>query len=84
MTRPYARPHISLHTYGEGDTPPAIVVTTRDIDIATVHQVEFVVAGEVVATVAFYSHIDAPLLVTQIDERPCAEASMVEQLEARA
>lgn len=83
MARPYVRPHISLHTRGEGDTPPAIVVTTRDLGIATSHQVEFVLAGEVVATVAFYSHINAPLLVTQIDERPGAEASMVEQLEAR-
>lgn len=84
MTRPYASPHISLHTYGEGDTPPAIVVTTRNINVAISHQVEFVIGGEVVAAVVLYSHIDAPLVITQIDERPGAEASMVEQLGARA
>jgi len=86
MPRPYTRPHISLHPYNEGGTPPAIVIRSVSLSgtDAISHQVDFVVGGETVASVCLFSYIDAPILVTQIDERDGAD-DIVEQLaEARA
>ena len=86
MSRPYIHPHINLHPYNEGDTPPAIVI--RSVSLSgrdTIsHQVDFVVGGEPVASVSLFSYINAPILVTQIDERNGAD-DIVEQLaEARS
>lgn len=86
MTRPYARTHINLHAYNEGSTPPAIVIRSVTLGVLDTisHQVDFVIGGETVASVSLYSTIDAPILVTQIDERNGAD-DIVEQLaEARA
>jgi len=86
MPEPYTHPHISLHPYNEGDIPPAIVIRSASLSgIDTIsHQVDFMVGGETVASVSLFSHIDAPILVTQIDERDGAD-DIVEQLaEARS
>ena len=81
MSRPYIHPHISLHPYNEGDTPPAIVIRSVPLSgLDTIsHQVDFVVGGEMVASVSLFSFVNAPILVTQIDERNGAD-DIVEQL----
>ena len=86
MPRPYTRPDISLHPYNEGGTPPAIVIRSVPLSgLDTVsHQVEFVVGGETVASVSLFSHIDAPILVTQIDERDGADDIVAQLAEARS
>ena len=86
MPRPYTHPHISLHPHNEGSTPPAVVIRSVSLSgIDTIsHQVDFIVGGETVASVSLFSYINAPILVTQIDERDGAD-DIVEQLaEARA
>ena len=86
MSRPYIHPHISLHPYNEGDTPPTIVIRSVSLSglDAISHQVDFVVGGETVASVSLFSYVNAPILVTQIDERDGAD-DIVEQLaEARS
>ena len=48
------------------------------------HQVDFVVGGEIVVSVSLFSHINAPILVTQIDERNGADDIVAQLAEARA
>ncbi len=86
MPRPYTHPHISLHPYNEGDTPPAIVIRSVPLSgIDTIsHQVEFVVGGETVASVSLFSFVNAPILVTQIDEHNGADDIVAQLAEARA
>ncbi len=85
MPRPYTHPRISLHPYNEGDTPPAIVIRSVSIGEDTIsHQVEFVVGGETVASLSLFSYVNAPILVTQIDERNGADDIVAQLAEARA
>ena len=86
MPRPYTHPQISLHPYNEGNTPPAIVIRSVPLSgIDTIsHQVDFVVGGETVASVSLFSHINAPILVTQIDERNGADDIVAQLAEARS
>lgn len=86
MARPHVHPNISLHTYNEG-TPPAIVIRSASLGggLDTVsHQVDFVVGGETVASVTLYSHVNAPILVTQIDERNGVDDIVAQLAEERA
>ena len=86
MSRPYIHPHINLHPYNEGDTPPAIVIRSVPLSgLDTIsHQVEFVVGGETVASVSLFSFVNAPILVTQIDERNGADDIVAQLAEERA
>ena len=86
MSRPYIHPSINLHTYNEGDTPPAIVIRSVSLSgLDTIsHQVDFVVGGEPVASVSLFSYINAPILVTQIDERNGADDIVAQLAEERA
>ena len=71
------RPHLSVsqlvHLNDETAAPVAIIRTRELPGKKTVHTIMITSGAWVVAKFTIFSNFDAPLLVTQIDERPGAE-----------
>ena len=72
-----ARPHMSInqmiHLNDETAAPVAIIKTRELPGKRLVHVIKITSGAWTVAEFTIFSDFDAPLLVTQIDERPGAE-----------
>lgn len=77
-----ARPHVStsqlIHLNDETAAPVATIRTWELPSKRLVHTIKITSGAWAVAEFTIFSNFDAPLLVTQIDERPGAEDVVAE------
>ena len=82
-----ARPHVStsqlIHLDDETAAPVAIIKTRELPGKRLVHTIKITSGAWTVAEFSIFSDFDAPLLVTQIDERPGAEDVVAELTKER-
>lgn len=81
------RPHLSVnqlvHLNDETAAPVTTITTLKLPGGTTVHRIKIISNGWTVAEFSIFSDFDAPLLVTQIDERPGAKDAVAELAKER-
>lgn len=83
MNRPHVFADQSIHLNDETAAPVAIIKTRELPGKKFVHIIKITSGAWAVAELSIFSDFDAPLLVTQIDERPGAEDVVAELAKER-
>ena len=83
MNRPHVYANQSIHLDNETAAPTATIKTRELPRKRLVHVIKITSGAWTVAEFTIFSDFDAPLLVTQIDERPGAEDVVAELAKKR-
>lgn len=83
MNQPHVYADQSIHLNDETAAPTAIIKTRELPCKRFVHLIKITSGAWVVAEFSIFSDFNAPLLVTQIDERPGAEDVVAELAKER-